>query len=179
MYPDDPRHGERNVSLSIDRVIDACIGQLEGLKVKLPAARRSLLAELHTVGEPGAASYDPPIRGHREHTPTEAGALTLDHLRTQLDGLSHELNAVALILRNLHADCDRIIGTRITKPRCDGGVGREGYLIPKEDGGWSTPDCWAIPPEGAKTCDRCSSAATLWKRRRDDAERKRSSRRSA
>jgi hypothetical protein len=153
----------------IDRTIDSIIGQLEHLTSKLPAARTHLLAQLATAGEPAAHPTDTPGRGGGQSTSVEAAILTRAHLRNQLDGLNDELNAIALIAVNLRRDCDRIIGTRTVTPRCDGGVGRDGYLVPASDGGWSNPGCWNVP-DGSTTCDTCIAAAEAWQRREDEAK---------
>jgi hypothetical protein len=154
----------------IDRTIDSIIGGLENLTVKLPHARAILLVELAGIGEPAGTAYDGDgIRGGGENTPTEAGALTRVHVQARLDGLSQELNAMTLIVTNLLRECDRIIGTPTVTYRCDGGVGRDGYTLPRGGGGWSEPDCFNVPSEGRKTCDQCRQRAYRWKRDRETA----------
>lgn len=150
----------------LHRTIDAIIGGLEKLNVNLPAARATLLADLAVTGEPRAATTDGTGRGTSEHTPTEAAALNRDHLQRQLDNLTAELDACSRIVTNLNNDCTRIIGHRTDTPRCDGGVGRDGYLIPRNQGGWSDPGCHNVPADGRKTCDACRQRADRWKRQR-------------
>jgi hypothetical protein len=139
----------------IDRTIDSIIGGLENLTVKLPHARAILLVELAGIGEPAGTAYDGDgIRGGGE---------------ARLDGLSQELNAMTLIVTNLLRECDRIIGAPTVTYRCDGGVGRDGYTLPRGGGGWSEPDCFNVPSEGRKTCDPCRMRAFRWKRDREAA----------
>lgn len=142
---------------SITRTIDAIIGGLERLTINLPAARATLLADLATTGEPRAATTDPG-RGKSEHTPTEAAALTRDHITRHLDNLTAELDACAKIVTNLNADCTRIIGHRTDTPRCDGGVGRDGYLT------WGRPDCTNVPGDGRRICDACRQREYRWRK---------------
>lgn len=170
-------------STTTDRVLDSIIGLCESLRVKLPAARAHLLAQLAICGEPAATGDAPKVSHTAELTPVEAAAHQATHLRTELRALDDELNAAALTLRNLHRDCNRVLGTRQPAPRCDGGVGRDGYLTPLDEGGWSHPDCWNIPDLDADTgrqhttCATCRAAAEAWRRRQDqlaaDAARKR------
>lgn len=172
-------------TVRIDRTIDSIIGQLEHLTVKLPAARTHLLAQLAVVGEPAAHPTDSPGRGGSSSTKVEASVLARAWLQSQLDSLNAELNAIALIATNLRRDCDRIVGTRTAAPRCDGGVGRDGYLVPASEGGWSNPGCWNVPGDST-TCDTCIAAAEAWQRREaeakaraKDATRKRLARRAS
>ncbi len=102
-------------------------------------------------------------------TSVEAAALQrLNEGGLDAPQIEAELGAALRTLRNLAADCRRIIGPHLTvppKPRCDGGIGYDGYLTPKHEGGWSTPDCHNIPDVGRKTCPACRLAASIWKRR--------------
>jgi hypothetical protein len=155
------------VSARIDRTIDSIIGQLENLTVKLPNARAVLLTELAHAGTPSGTAYDGDgIRSGSESTSVEVGALRRTQLQGRLDGLSHELNAMSLIVTTLLRECDRIIGKQVEVYRCDGGVGRDGYDQSRADGGWSEPDCFNVPSDKRTTCDACRQRADRWKRQK-------------
>lgn len=151
----------------IDRTIDSIIGQLEHLTTKLPAARTTLINQLAHVADITASRHDQQPSTTSNGSTVEAAVLAAAHIRTQLDNLSHELNAITLIATNLNRDCDRIIGTRTPTDRCDSGIGRDGYNIPRQDGGWSDPTCWNVPPDNRKTCDACRQRADRWKRQHE------------
>ena len=155
----------------IDRTIDSIIGQLENLTTKLPNARAVLLAELANIGAPGGTAYDgvKVTGGKAEMTGVEAGASRRTYTQARLDGWSHDLNAISLIVTNLLRDCDRAIGKQPEVYRCDSGIGRDGYSVPRDDGGWSDLNCHNVPTEGRKTCDACRMRADRWKRQREVA----------
>lgn len=153
----------------IDRRINAAIGRLERLAVKLPAAVDALLDRRRKIdGWNGAGQVH--VQQTAELTPTEASVDQRLHIDRLIANLYEEIDAIALTARNVEADCDRYLdaGRPIVdepKPRCDGGAGYEGYLIPTGEGGWSNPECHNIPSEGRKTCDQCRGRASTWKRR--------------
>jgi hypothetical protein len=153
----------------IDRTIDSIIGQLENLSTKLPNARAVILTELANLGAPGGTAYDGAkvTGGKAELTTVEAAASRRIDSQARLDGWSHDLNAISLIVTNLLRDCDRAIGKQTETYRCDGGVGRDGYAMPRDGGGWSEPACWNVPSEGRTTCDPCRARASRWKRQQE------------
>lgn len=154
----------------IDRRINAAIGRLERLAVKLPAAVDALLDQRRKIDgwPPGPGIH---VSHTAELTPTESPVEARLHIDRLIANLYDELDAVRLTLRNVEHDCDRYLDTtrpildEPPKPRCDGGTGYEGYLIPATEGGWSNPDCHNIPDQGRKTCNHCRGAAASWKRR--------------
>jgi hypothetical protein len=151
------------------RALEQIIGQAESLTVKLPAARDHLLVELHHLdGMPGGSDA-PKVQASSELTAVERAVAGRANVQARLKDLDDNLHAASLILRHLRSDCDKILGTRFEVPRCDGGVGYEGYMIPQADGGWSNPSCANVPSDGRKTCDQCRGRASTWKRRRGAA----------
>jgi hypothetical protein len=114
------------------------------------------------------------VPGEHEHrvavpvTAVEAASMRRTELAHKLTDWDDRLDATAKVLAALIRDARRTIGTRTEAPRCDGGVGYEGYLIPDTEGGWSNTDCHEIPDVGRKTCNKCRAAAAMWKRRRQN-----------
>lgn len=130
-----------------DRTINGIVGLAEGLSTKLPFARTILLLDVPD-GYGRDRSYDK-IRGTDGGSPVESAVIGRDtnddekprRAVMMLKGLSDELDAVVKTLRNLHADCDRIIGTKVEVPRCTS-TGREGAID------WHDADCWDAPMVG-------------------------------
>ncbi len=72
------------------------------------------------------------------------------------------------LVGNLTKLANRATGLRIEVPRCDSGIGRDGYNLPRSEGGWSDPGCTNVPDEGRKTCTGCRHRAERWVRKRDE-----------
>jgi hypothetical protein len=168
-----------------DRILTSIIGYTEGLTTKLPNARTHLRQLINSIdGFPVGADTDTPSGGgltltitHRDDptipedqvdrvpaTAVELAAHRRSQLELDLGYIDATLNDVVKSLLKLHRECDRIIGTRIETPRCDGGTGREGHLLPRAEGGWSDPSCHNVPSEGRKTCDSCRQRFHRWAR---------------
>jgi hypothetical protein len=103
--------------------------------------------------------HDTPV----ELTRPERVAAERIRLGTLMADIDARVATIAMLATDLLRDCDRLVGTRVETPRCDGGVGRDGYHLARSDGGWSEPDCENVPAEGRKTCDACRKRAQRWK----------------
>lgn len=151
----------------IDSTIDNLIGHLENLKVEMPAAKNALMARRARVDGWPAGNDNPKVAGGESSSSVERAVESrVDRIDDTLNALDHELNAAVLIVRNLRADCQRHANTPIDKPRCDTGAGREGWTIPRTDGGWHDPICENVPPPDRNTCDACRKRAERWSRAR-------------
>ena len=150
-----------------DRTIDTIVGLAEGLSTKLPAARDHLLREIRLLDGFTGGSDAPKVKATSELTGVERAASQRIHHQQRMDALNDEINAVVLVLRNLHSECDRIVATRVETPRCDGGAGRSGHMIPRAEGGWSDPTCHNVPSLERKTCDACRQRFHRWAREND------------
>jgi hypothetical protein len=159
-----------NVEASMHLRIDAAIAHLEHLHRELPIARRVLVEELGRIdsmatpdGEAGPVSGT----GVDATSPTERAAVQRLAVTRRIHDLTGALDDVVRTIVGLRRDCQqhvRAVTVEAPKPRCDGGAGYEGYLLPRVEGGWSYPDCSNIPPDYRRTCDRCRQAAARWKR---------------
>jgi hypothetical protein len=144
-----------------DRTITSIIGLAEGLTSKLPAARDILRQRINAIDGFPVGTDTPKITATAELTTVEQAANQRIWLETNLRSLTYELNAAALIIANLHRECDQILGHQ-PRPRCTGGQGRQGAIE------WGQPDCWNIPTRAgtpAVLCDRCFQAERKWRSR--------------
>ena len=145
----------------IDRRINAAIGRLERLAVKIPAAIDALLDQRRKIDGWGTTG-EVHVQHTAELTPTEAAVNQRQHIDRQIANLYDELDAIRCIARNIEHDCDRYLATNTPeldqqpKPRCDGGIGRTGYLE------WGDPACTNIPEPYRKQCSRCRKAEDRW-----------------
>lgn len=155
-----------------DVTLDFIIGYCSLLRNEVPAAKAELrLMMPDGLGASGSGTGPGRTSGH--HSLVESAVLGRIPGNHTLRSLDDELDAAAKTLRHLLNDCRKIrkLGRTIIpidgEPvRCDGGAGREGYLLPRSEGGWSFPDCDNIV-KGTRTCDRCRQAASRWARTRD------------
>jgi hypothetical protein len=152
--------GVRQVS-DLTRRIDAIIGRLERLTTKLPAAVDALLDRRRKIDGWGNGGADNTrITYQAELTPTESPVAQREHCDVLMRNLYEELDAIRLIAGNLERDCDFYLRADLPdpgpKPRCDGGIGRTGYLE------WGDPTCTNIPEPYRKQCSRCRKAEDRW-----------------
>lgn len=147
-------------------VLDSIEAYARILRNELPAT----ITHLEWLMPDGLAAhpYDT-ANGHSLESPVERCVLKRQPGNITLNDLGDELDAAARTLRNLLRDCRtaRKLGHTIEPTdgeptRCDGGAGREGFLIPRDQGGWARPDCTEIPDAGRRTCERCRKAAQRW-----------------
>lgn len=144
----------------IDRRINAAIGRLERLATKMPTAIDALLDERRKIDGWGSGG-GVRVQHSAELTPTEAPVDRRLDIDRRIANLFDELDAIRKIARNVEADCDRYIAVTTPvleepKPRCDGGIGRTGYLE------WGDPGCVNIPESYRKQCSKCRKAEDRW-----------------
>jgi len=142
----------------IDRTISTIIGKAESIGQKLPAARTELLRRLHAIDGYPVGTDAPKVTATTELTTVEQAAAQRINIHTDLQALDDELNAAVLTLTNLAADCDRIIGTRLTGPGRCSSTGREGAID------WADPNCWDAPARGS-LCPKCYQRERRWRQR--------------
>lgn len=157
-----------------DAALDFIVTYAAFLRNEIPAAKSAIRALMpdglrgHTYNSTGAAS-------NTYASPVESTVLHRIPGNHTLRTLDDELDATVKTLRNLLNDCRRIhqLGTKLPPrdgcaARCDGGAGRDGYLVSKADGGWSEPGCNNVPSRDRRTCDACRQRHYRWLREREN-----------
>jgi hypothetical protein len=143
----------------IDRTVAGIIGLATSIGTKLPGARTELLRRLHTIDGFPAGTDTPKVVAKSELTTVEAAAGQRIRLEGDLHWLDDELNAVVLVLVNLHRECDRIIGYRADGPGRCSALGRQGAIE------WADPNCWNAPDRGP-LCASCYQRERRWRQQR-------------
>ena len=142
----------------LTRRINAVIGRLEHLTTKLPDAIDALLDQRRKIDGWSTGGPEVHVTHTTELTPTESPVAARQHIDALIRNLYEELDAIRLCARNLEHDCDRYINANTPivddgpKPRCDGGIGRTGYIE------WGDPTCINIPEPYRKQCSKCRKA---------------------
>lgn len=148
-----------------DPALIAAARLIENLATKIQQARARIREQIDDIDGWTGNSDAPKVTHTAELTPVESAAAQRLRLQWTIDDLEAHCRAIARIAHNACVDADRIIGTRVEVPRCDGGIGREGYLE------WGRPDCTNVPGPSRRQCDRCRQAEYRWRREHDLAPR--------
>jgi hypothetical protein len=119
--------------------------------------------------DPGAyCPHERPCPIHdRPVTLTSVERAAEEALRIQrwYDDITAAQKLAAITISDLLRNCERVLGMRVSPAKCDA-TGREGYLLPRSEGGWSDLACEQAA-EKSGLCDACYMREYRWRRAND------------
>lgn len=130
-----------------------------------PRGQRCITVHLEDAdGEPLLDANGKPVTEQVPVTTVEDVALKRQAITDQLADLHAQARGVLTMHNQLAATITQALRTRVTvtdvKP-CDA-TGREGYMIPRDSGGWSDLACTNIPARGT-LCIPCYHRERRWR----------------
>jgi len=160
-----------NNAARIDQAIDHLLHQLHTLdgyptttNSTGPRGQRCIRVQLEgSDGEPLTDHAGRPVTDQVPVTTVEDAALKRNQIGDQLADLAAHVHGITVMHNELARIINQAIATRITEPPklCDA-TGREGYMQPRNEGGWSDLNCHNIPARGP-LCIPCYHRERRWR----------------
>jgi hypothetical protein len=158
--------------LATARVFGGWSSHTAGASLPSPGAPSKVLdGPCHRAAEddPGAyCPHDRPCPVHdRPVTLTSVERAAEEALRIQrwYADITQSQKLVAVTLADALRNCEKLLGMRISPAKCDA-TGREGYLVPRAEGGWSDLACEEAA-EKSGLCVACYFREYRWRKAND------------
>jgi hypothetical protein len=132
---------------------------------------RLLVGPCNRPDEDDPGAYCPHTRPCQVHdrpvklTSVEQAAEEALRIHAWYADIEAQQKVIALTVADALRSCERVLGMRVTAPRCDA-TGREGATLPRADGGWSDLTCEQTA-EKSGLCDACYMREYRWRRAND------------
>jgi len=129
-----------------------------------PRGQRTIRVQLEgSDGEPLTDHHQRPVTDQVPVTTVEDVALKRHQITDRLDDLQAHVHGILTMHNELARAINDAIATRTAPPPklCDA-TGREGYMEPRADGGWSDLACTNIPARGP-LCIPCYHRERRWR----------------
>lgn len=140
----------------VDRRLLAAARLVENLAKAVPEVHRHVDEQLRLLDGFGSGSPEVVVSSSSELTSVERAADERLRLQSWEADIEAACTLIAVAAADALRNCERVLGMRVTPPRCSGGMGRDGHLE------WGDPACDKVRSRGP-LCDACAQREYRWR----------------